>query len=121
MTVVALKPEKKMFVYMVPPIDYWQGWIAEREFLTSYVQDRTYEDIEWTAHRIKAYSAFREGALALAKRMGWEGDIHDGPYVAAVPAGDCESDFMIAWKQCSNGDTFIVSPFWLPWLEEWKL
>lgn len=120
MAVVALKSEKPMFVYMVPPIDYWNGWTEEKEFLRSFVQEHEYE-LDWLAYRVKAYSAFRKAALELAKRMGWEGDICSGPYVAAVPTGDCESDFMIAWKQSSNGDTFIVSPLWLPWLEEWKL
>lgn len=121
MTAAALKPDQKMFVYQVSPIDFWNGWIGEKEFLMSYVEDHThgrYADLDMLAHRIKEYSTFREGALALAKRAGWEGDIRDGPYVAAMPYGDCESKFMIAWKQSSDGTTFIASPFRLPWLEE---
>jgi hypothetical protein len=116
MSVAALKSAPKLFGYAVPPIDYWEGWTAEKEFLLSCLQNL---DVGWGLMRLSEYAELRRDAMELAKRAGWEGDIREGPYVAAVPNGDCESSLMIAWKQSSNGDTFIVSPFLLPWLGEW--
>lgn len=117
MSVAVLKPVPKLFVYAVPSIDYWEGWIAEKDFMLSCLQDAT---VDWGLMRLGEYAELRRHAMALAKRAGWEGDIRQGPYVAALPNGDCESDLMIAWKQDNNGETFIVSPLLLPWLEEWR-
>ena len=116
MAVAVLKAVPKLSVYAVPPIDCWVGWTAEREFMLSCLQGL---NIDWELMRVSEYVKLRRDAMKLARRAGWEGDIRDGPYVAALPNGDCESSLMIAWKQQSNGDTFIVSPFPLPWLEEW--
>lgn len=117
MTVAALKLAPKLLVYALPPIDFWEGWTAERTFMASCLSDL---NVDWGLMRLGEYAKFRRDAMELAKRAGWEGDIRDGPYVAALPNGDCESPLMIAWKQSSNGDTFIVSPLLLPWLEEWR-
>lgn len=69
---------------------------------------------EWAA-----YEAFRNQAYELAKKVGWEGDIREGPYIAGLPTHETADDghIMIAWKQDNNGDTFVVSPYKLPWLE----
>jgi hypothetical protein len=50
--------------------------------------------------------------------FGWEGYIREGPYRAPLPCGDPSCKYMVAWRQDNNGDTFIASPFHLPWLEE---
>ena len=71
------------------------------------------------ATEVAQYKAFREKAFALGHKVGWEGDIREGPFIAGLPTNETGNDghIMIAWKQDNNGDTFVVSPFKLPWLE----
>lgn len=55
-------------------------------------------------------------AQDLATDQGWEGDFRGSPRVFFVPV---EGEFVygFAWKQDNNGDTLVVSPQPLSWLD----
>jgi hypothetical protein len=95
-----------MFAYARAAIDFWPGWLTEEQFKAAIQSVAEYED-------------FRDKAFALAKEVGWEGDIREGPFIAGIPTHETADDghFIIAWKQDNNGDTFVASPYRLPWLE----
>jgi hypothetical protein len=102
-----------MFAYSRAAIDFWPGWMTEKQFEAS-LKAQMYDGA------VREYYEFRDAAFALAKKVGWEGDIREGPFIAGLPTHDVGRDgrFMIAWKQDNNGDTFVVSPYRLPWLEK---
>jgi hypothetical protein len=102
-----------MFVYARSAIDYWPGWISEEAFL------RELND-EYSVIDPADYQSLKQKAFELAHKVGWEGDIREGPFVAGLPPQGPEplSDIIIAWKQDNNGDTFIASPIRLSWLED---
>jgi hypothetical protein len=106
-----------MFVYARMTIDFWAGWLEEAEY-KNQLPRRFYtpEDIK---NALAKYESFLEKGKGLAAKVGWEGDMRDGPYVAGLPkpASGRDGQVMVAWKQDNNGDTFIVSPLRLPWLE----
>jgi hypothetical protein len=103
-----------MFVYAIQPIDFWNGWqnpsdlfrVSTHEYSTDY-----HNPAEWGPAWTKAKE--------LARQVGWEGDIREGPYVTVLPHSDGGfPPFVIGWKQENNGDTFIAAPFELPWLAQ---
>jgi hypothetical protein len=106
-----------MFAYSREPIDFWPGWLTETEF-KSQLESR-YESEGDQSGAWARYGDFRAKAEAAAKKIGWEGDMREGPFVAGLPGRDGEGDgqIMIAWKQDNNGLTLIVSPYKLPWLD----
>jgi len=59
-------------------------------------------------------------AVEAAIKAGWTGDLrhYSKPRVIALP-NVCKASVAIAWKQDTNGVTFVVSPVELPWLAEW--
>ena len=105
-----------MFAYARSAIDFWPGWLSEDEFKDHL--SKRYFTPDAPANAWSAYEAFRYQAFELAKKVGWEGDIREGPFIAGLPTHDTGDDghFMIAWKQDNNGDTFVVSPYKLPWI-----
>ena len=56
-------------------------------------------------------------ALVLAESVGWEGDICGHAYVFWVPDADFDFAYCFMWKQGNNGNTYVVSPHTLPWLD----
>jgi hypothetical protein len=56
-------------------------------------------------------------AKTLAKENGWDGDFRTDPAVFWIPTQELEFAYGFVFKQNNNGDTFIVSPRPLPWLE----
>jgi hypothetical protein len=102
----------RLFVYMLPPVDYWHGWIPQ---------------YEWTgAVDLTEEYGFDGGEMAddlrlaerLATECGWEGDGHWR--MAGLPRADVAAPtFMLAAKQQNNGTTFVVSPYELPWLAQY--
>ena len=106
-----------MHVYRRNPIDFWPGWLTEQEYLANLEARYIPGDVA-TKHR--EYYERLGAAKALARRLGWEGDMREGPYIAGFPGRDGHDDgIIIAWKQDNNGDTFVVSPEQLPWAAEW--
>ena len=109
-----------MFVYARAPINFWHGWLTEDAYRRQLVElDTQQGELGGESDAIAKYEARRDAALALARRVGWEGDIREGPFIAGLPTDNSGKDglTMIAWKQDNNGATFVVSPFRLPWLE----
>lgn len=109
-----------MYVYAGTPIDFWEGWKTEAEYLASLNTSDAFGDP--TSDGLAAYYKRLGAAQLLAKGVGWEGDIREGPFVSGIPTpGSCDSEILIGWKQDNNGDTFIASPYELPWLsKDWQ-
>lgn len=106
-----------MYVYCGNPIDFWTGWMTEAEYLA------TLETVDFdgnpTNEGLAAYYTRLGAAQVLAKRVGWEGDMRQGPFVSGLPTPDSpNSEFLIGWKQDNNGTTFVASPYELPWLSK---
>jgi hypothetical protein len=101
-----------LYAYARYAIDFWDGWLTQTEYLARLRQ------IEYAD--IAKYESFKDAAFELASTIGWEGDVRGEPYVAGLPGAESGDDhnIMIAWKQDNNGDTFVVSPFELPYLKE---
>jgi hypothetical protein len=106
-----------MFVYQTTdPIDFWEGWQSESEYLAKLCDSEPRPD-----QRVKAlleYIDLRCKAEHLARSTAGQGHIRCGPYIAALPSdGGSKCPIMIAFKQTNNGTTFIISPYQLPWLK----
>lgn len=100
-----------IYVYRVDPIDDLHLWMSPGDVFNKTATDdfRSYDEYE---------EVFNEGKIT-ARFIGWEGDMREGPVVSMLPpigAGE-NSLFLIAWKQDNNGESFVVSPYELPWLE----
>lgn len=100
-----------MIVYSINPIDWWNGWQVPSDLFRVSVREM---EVEWhePAEWVKMWARARE----LAEKIGWEGDIREGPYVTVLPQPYEVPPVVIGWKQDNNGTTFIASPFELPWL-----
>ena len=107
-----------MFVYYCNAIDDWSGWQDPVDLFRPYLWNKAglERDIYLDGCRWKP---FWDEAQALARSIGWEGDIRDGPYVTVIPPrGSGEEPLLIvAWKQDNNGDTMIASDVELPWVD----
>lgn len=108
-----------MFAYAVGPIDHWNGWQRPENVFVG-------GDNNYDTHQISEWPPLWERAKNLGQMAGWEGDIIAGPFVSVLPnePGDhWPGGVMIAWKQANNGETFVVTPFLLPWLEtnSWRI
>lgn len=106
-----------MFVYSIPPIDSWAGWMSEQEYIAS-LKAHTYEhDAHWTRWQ----ESFKNLAFKIAKeKASWEGDFAQGPYWSGIPAegGNSHCSVLLGWKQRNNGTTYIASEYRLSWLEK---
>lgn len=101
-----------MIVYHIPPIDDWTGWQEPSEVFRARVDNLISEWLdaaEWSPMWAKAQE--------LANKAGWEGDIREGPYLTVLPYPPGPPPIVIGWKQDNNGNTFIASPYELPWLD----
>ena len=103
----------KIYVYAIDPIDHWVGWFTESDFIKSLDNS----EFNWFKSVLEDYQAFKQQALDQEHDVGWEGDMGEGPYVAGIPSSGGELRVMMAWKQESNGTTFIASPVKLEYLE----
>lgn len=105
-----------MIVYSVMPILFWNGWQNPIDMFpissSGAVQD-WHDAADWTAMWTKAQE--------LASKLDWTGDISIGPFVTVLPEAPGSYGFppvIIAWKQGTNGPSFIATPFELPWVAE---
>jgi len=99
----------RIFVYMLPPVDFWQGWTPEHSWPKA-------DDDPFPEYGVGDEEADDLAvAMKLAARCGWEGD---GEWrMAGLPRADVAAPtYMLAVKQQNNGTTFVVSPYELPWL-----
>jgi hypothetical protein len=103
-----------MFVYAMGPIENWEGW-RPAEGASTFGEASIAERAE--------FREFFSRAREIARELGWEGDISEGPFVSALPdPAQHGSAIMVAWRQSKNGTTFVASPFRIPYLENesWK-
>lgn len=63
--------------------------------------------------------ALFEEAKILAKTVGWDGDFREIPRVIFLPEPDGGTfKYAFIWKHDENGETFVVSEFELPYLDD---
>jgi hypothetical protein len=65
-----------MYVYGRSAVNFWPGWMSESEFKTSV--ERAFPSEDHRDYVWARYVRFRDRAYAIAKLVGWEGDIHEG-------------------------------------------
>lgn len=106
------------FVYVLPPIDWWEGWTPLRTLLLE--RRETYLD-EAGDSVVEQLVDLTIRAARIFTLNGWEGDgWPDGWYVSALPTGEVGPDLLIAVKQRNNGTVYLLSPVPLPWIEEYQ-
>ncbi|MEF2071648.1 hypothetical protein [Consotaella aegiceratis] len=112
------------FVYSTAPIDF--GW-ALLPTVTEIASELA--KIE-AAEKIDGYGGGKDVGTAtefladfdrareLARQHGWEGDYRPDakPHVFWLPHEN-EMAYGFIWKQQHSGQTFVISPCPLPWLE----
>ena len=103
----------QIFVYSLPPIDCWWGWMTESELFAQMHR-------QWAGCRlseaIRNYFEYLICGQKLALKLGWEGTA-DEFRVAGLPVPEKDDRFLIGWKQGYDHTTFIVSPVRLRWIE----
>lgn len=94
-------------VYVMGPIDYWEGWNSPNELASSMYREAS----AWGPDDVRDRLFAAEDA---ARAAGWEGD--GKAHFSMLPIDDVSCEIVVAIKQANNGTTFIVTPFEMPWL-----
>ncbi len=104
-------------VYHIYPIDFGWEYLPEFEDVLCKISkyERRAAGGTWCIHTADFVADFAR-AKKLADAIGWEGDYRETPRILFFPV-ELEFKYGFAWKHDNNGDTFIISPFHLPWLE----
>lgn len=108
--------------YSMEPIDHgWEGLSTVEAFLETLAIDEAHAKLQGYISEKDSVdyflSAYNE-AKSAACDHGWEGEVQGKSYVFWLPfPGSGSFKYGFAWKQNTNGVTFIVSPVRLPWLE----
>lgn len=93
-------------VYAIDSITCWEGW--------SYIGDYGRRDGRPFEEVLDQLAA----GMRMARGLGWNGSIQDGPWVAGFPIRGQElPGILIAWKHAKDGKTFVASPVPLLHLE----
>lgn len=114
---------KTWYGYGMFPIDYGWHWCRTvREFVASLSPDYDTlypehfpDEINTAVGELTQFSCDMKQAMAIAKALGWEGDVRGDMHVFPIPS-DTSFTYGFAWKHDNNGDTFIISPVPLPHL-----
>jgi hypothetical protein len=108
------------YTYVLPPIDFgWENPKTVRETAAAILASSTSgvrpNDVD--AADLNNFLESWRSAKAAASAAGWEGDFREEPVVMWLPN---ESEFKHGFvlKQDNNGETYVVSPVELPWLED---
>jgi hypothetical protein len=117
-----LDDEDPLFCYAIGPVDHWFGAV---NFIQALMSWSTSVRDDLSAHEAMSYYAntllhLEKRAFKAFKRLGWEGDISEGPYYFALPptSETCEMLLGIIIKQRNNGACFVASPQPLPHLKD---
>jgi hypothetical protein len=115
-----------MHVYMTGPIDLWEKLRTVDEYCGSILSivnpfiekdGGAYGDGEVNLEKFHHILQSLQEAMELAQKVGWDGDIREGPFIFLLPDVEHgEMKFGFIWKQDNDGITFIASPFPLPWV-----
>ncbi|QIG53902.1 hypothetical protein G6N82_06805 [Altererythrobacter sp. BO-6] len=107
--------------YYISPIDFgWEFLPSVHDFAARLAQDDLDIRLGRTLYgqpRLDRFLADFEQAKELATQVGWEGDFRGDPCVFCIPIEN-EIVYGFVWKQENNGDTLVVTPTPLPWLNE---
>jgi hypothetical protein len=104
-----------LYVYELAPIDIWFAWRRPAEALKDDPEHDTYDGP--TKDEFVLY--FLRAKRLAAELLGYEGKMRDGPFIAPIVSADGnQADYMIGWKQESNGTTYVASPVDLPHLRK---
>lgn len=114
---------KKLHAYGISPIDF--NWEMVRT-AADIVLDVAQAAVEALTKGPSFYESELEisdvleqfdYAKALARECGWEGDFTEKPRLFWLPA-EGGFEFGFVWKQSNSGQTFVISPYPLPWLDD---
>lgn len=105
----------RVYVYQFATGAQW----AAGDSVESYL--RRLLDVDFTqslrADRLAAVTAFLDEAFQLAHTLGWAGTAREMPQMFSLPGMPAdEAVHMIAWEQ-DDGESYIASPYPLPWLD----
>ena len=98
-----------MHYYHTAPIDYWLGALDTKQLLDILKDHHTLDSVGDAANQIDELRKMVEESGPHWKKLGWEGDIRQGPFFFAVP-GDGSMRFGCIVKQDNNGNCFVASP-----------
>jgi hypothetical protein len=104
----------KWFVYNPEPIDFWDGWNTFAGVVGQLSHDDDRSSVESFAHEYAS-------ALRAAFEAGYDGKPRaEIGYVSVLPRATHEpygaARWYFAFKADNNGDTYVVSPYALPWM-----
>jgi hypothetical protein len=120
---VKMRKRSGMIVYALEPIDIWFGWTPLADAMADTT--KTCAEDDYVDPCPISPATLRDAwsyAQILATRIGWDGDLREGPYFCPLPESDGWGNgesalFLLAWKMDDNGTTFVASPHRLPWLD----
>ncbi|UYV14449.1 hypothetical protein [Porphyrobacter sp. ULC335] len=106
--------------YYITPIDFgWEYLPSVHEFANRMAK----LDVEiklarqpYGEARLDKFLADFAKAQELADEVGWEGDFRGDPCVFCLPIEN-EIVYGFVWKQENNGDTLVITPEPMPWLD----
>lgn len=106
--------------YYINAIDFgWEYLPSVNEFAERLARIDLEIKLDKQPHdemRLDQFITDYKKAQELATREGWEGDFRGDPCVFCIPIEN-EIVYGFVWKQDNNGDTLVVTPQPLPWLE----
>ena len=108
-------------IYDIAPIDFgWENLKTVRETASVFLErgslsSSRINDIDTSD--LEDFLRYWKSAKDAASTKGWEGDFRNEPVVMWIP-NDSEFKCGFAFKQDSNGTTFVISPVEMPWLED---
>lgn len=71
----------KLYCYEMAPIDFWWGALTAKQLLDTAEM----QDVESLANRARFLAEIQSAAHLGFKKLGWEGDIREGPFFFAIP------------------------------------
>jgi hypothetical protein len=102
------------YIYKCNPIDFWSGWMRMPKAMQAWTLDATHGG----GSERSPLDLFKT-AQSMADKL-WGYDSHhvrgDEIYATALPMGECDCDWIVAWKVEDNGTTYVYSPIPLPHL-----
>lgn len=109
---------RKVWVYKRYPIDFRWEYLRTLDECRGIWEEMVLEAAEHDATPDFGFDieALWDFAKEAALSVGWEGDVRGHARVLPMPVGD-SFEIAFAFKQENNGDTFIVSPVRLQYLE----
>jgi hypothetical protein len=116
-----------LWIYRTPPVDIWDGWLEEPEWMTRACicgheepleegDKPTGADADDEPDCWESPADLVRAAKFAFEWAGWEGD--GVCRLSALPDPEAmTSRILVSVKQGANGECFFASPFRLPWLE----